>query len=343
MQVGEIMFGYRFITTQPTQYVIQYKDGKPRRQGAGLAFWYFAPTSAIVVVPTASVNEPFIFQEVTADFQDVTIQGQITYRIAEPGRTATLLNFTVAPNGAYRSKDPEKVSQRLIDQVQVAMRAELQKLSLKEALASGQALVTRVADAVRSQAVLEALGLELLGLSILAIKPKPETARALEAEAREALLRQADEATYLRRNAAVEQERAIKENELATEVAVENKKRQVREAQMEAERAVQERRLQIKQDEMTGKIGLEEQNRQLVALAAENARAEAEAKAYGITEMMKAFSGAEPKVLQALASVGMNPNQMMAMAFRDLAENAGKIGQLNVSPDLLREMLQPAG
>jgi hypothetical protein len=32
----------------------------------------------------------------------------------------------------------------------------------------------------------------------------------------------------------------------------------------------------------------------------------------------------------------------MALAFRDLAENAGKIGQLNVSPDLLREMLQPA-
>ncbi len=30
----------------------------------------------------------------------------------------------------------------------------------------------------------------------------------------------------------------------------------------------------------------------------------------------------------------------MALAFRDLADNATKIGQLNVTPDLLREMLQ---
>ena len=62
---------------------------------------------------------------------------------------------------------------------------------------------------------------------MLAVKPKPETAKALEAEAREALLRRADEAIYTRRNAAVEQERMIKENELATEIAVENKKHQI--------------------------------------------------------------------------------------------------------------------
>jgi hypothetical protein len=49
----------------------------------------------------------------------------------------------------------------------------------------------------------------------------------------------------------------------------------------------------------------------------------------------------DPRILQALASVGMNPGQLMAVAFRDLAGNAAKIGQLNVSPDLLREMLQP--
>jgi hypothetical protein len=43
-------------------------------------------------------------------------------------------------------------------------------------------------------------------------------------------------------------------------------------------------------------------------------------------------------VLQALASVGMQPGQLMALAFRELAGNAGKIGQLDVSPDLLREI-----
>ena len=123
---------------------------------------------------------------------------------------------------------------------------------------------------------MQALGLELLGLSILAVKPKPETSRALEAETREALLRRADEATYSRRNAAVEQDRAIKENELATEVAVENKKRQVREAQMEAERSVQERRMRIEQEEVTGRIGLETQKKDLLTLASANSREEAD-------------------------------------------------------------------
>jgi len=102
-----------------------------------------------------------------------------------------------------------------------------------------------------------------VGLSILAIKPKPETAKALEAEAREALLRRADEAIYA---AAIPRSsrRAIKENELSTEIAVENKKRQIKEAQMEADRSVRERRRQIEQEEMTGKIDIEERRQQLV-------------------------------------------------------------------------------
>ena len=317
------MFGFRFIKTQPTQYVIQYRNGRPRREGAGLAFWYFAPSASIALVPTASVNEPFIFPEITADFQEVTVQGQITYRVAEPKRTAALLNFTLGPKGAYVSEDPQKLSQRLIDQVQVAMRAEVKALTLKQVLGSGEALVAQVAAQLQRHPMVEALGLELLGLSLLAVKPKPETAKALEAEAREALLRRADEAIYARRNAAVEQERVIKENELATE------------------RSVQERRLEIRREEMDGKIRLEEQNRSLVTLAMENSREEADAKAYGLTAMMRAFTDADPKLLQALASVGMQPGQLMAMAFRDLADNAGKIGQLNVSPELLREMLRP--
>jgi hypothetical protein len=334
------MFGFRFIKAEPTQYVIAFRNGRPVHEGKGLAFWYFATTSSIVVVPTESVNEPFIFPEVTQDFQEVTVQGQVTYRVADPRKTAALLNFTLDAKGRYASEDPTKLSQRVIDEVQVVMRAEAQALPLQAVLAAGDALVERVTGQLRARPTLAALGLEVLGLSLLAVKPKLETAKALEAAAREALLRRADDAIYARRNAAVEHERTIKENELATEIAVENKKREVREAQMDAERAVQERRLQIEREGMTGRIDLEERNKALVALATANAREEADAKAYGLAAMMRSFEAADPKVLQALASVGMEPGQLMALAFRDLADNAAKIGQLNVTPDLLREVLQ---
>jgi len=334
------MFGIRFIKVQPTTHLLQYRSGKIERSGVGLAFFYFAPTTSLVAVPIASTDALFIFNEVTGDFQEVSIQGQVTYRIADPQKLSQLLNFTLDQTGRnYVSDDPQKLSQRVINVTKVLTRAELQTLPLRDALRASDALVSSVFNGLRLSEEISSLGLEVLGLSVLAITPTPETARALEAEAREKLLLQADEAIYKRRNSAVEQERAIKENELNTEIAVENKKRQIREAQMDAERAVQEKQHQLKEADMLAKISLEEKNKDLVALAAENSRTRADAKAYGLSAALKALDGTDAKVLQALASVGMKPDQLMAVAFQEIAQRADKIGQLNISPDLLRQLL----
>jgi len=335
------MLGIRFIKVQPTTYVLQYHKGKLKREGRGLAFFYFAPTTSLVTVPMESVDVPFIFNQVTADFQEISIQGQVTYRVIDAKQLSQLLNFTLDNNDRnYISNDPEKLPQRLINLIQVLMQSELGHLSLRESLRATNSLVQTVLEGLSTSKEITSLGLEMLGLSILSIKPNPETARALEADVREQLLKEADQAIYARRNAAVEQERAIKENELQTEIAVENKKRQVREAQMEAERAVKEKQRQISEEEMTGKISLEKRNKELVALATENLKCEADAKAYSLTVTMQALTGVDAKVLQALASMDMNPSQLIALAFRDIADSAEKIGQLNVSPELLTELLQ---
>jgi regulator of protease activity HflC (stomatin/prohibitin superfamily) len=334
------MFGLRFIKAQPTSYLLQYKKGRIVREGAGLSFFYYAPTTSLVAVPIASTDAPFIFNEVTSDFQEISIQGQANYRITDPKRVSQLLNFTLdASARTYVSDDPQKLSARVINVIKVLTRKELQTLSLRDALRASDTLVQQVSKGLAASTEISSLGIDVIGLSILAIKPNPETGRALEAEAREQLLRQADEAVYARRNSAVEQERAIRENELNTEIAVENKKRQIREAQMDAERAVQEKQHQLQQAEMAANIELEEKNKQLVTLSVENTKAEADAKAYGVGAVMKALEGVDSKVLQALASVGMQPDQLVALAFQGLAERADKIGQLNISPELLRELL----
>lgn len=298
------MFGIRFTKVEPMDYVLQYKRGKVVRQGAGLSFFYFAPTTSLILIPIGSMDVPFIFEEVTADFQEVTVQGQLTYRVAEAKRLGQLMNFTLSPNGKeYASDDPKKLPQRLINHLQVLTRASLKSLRLKETLGQSDTLVASLREGLQSSEAIASLGIEILGLSILAIKPTPETSRALEAEAREQILREADEAIYTRRNAAVEQERNIKENEINTEITI------------------------------------EEMNKKLVALSVANAREEADSKAYAIAAAMKAISKTDPKTLQALASVGLDPGQLVALAFRELAENADKIGELNVSPELLRELL----
>jgi hypothetical protein len=147
----------------------------------------------------------------------------------------------------------------------------------------------------------------------------------------------------MRRNAAVEQERAIRENELNTEIAVENKRRQIRETQMEAEKAVQEKEAQLERAKLETNIGLEEERKKLVALAAENAKAESDTRAYGISTTMQALASADAGVLQALATTGMKPQQLIAFAFQELAAKADKIGNLNISPELLSQLLANPG
>jgi hypothetical protein len=186
---------------------------------------------------------------------------------------------------------------------------------------------------------LAALGVEILDFVILSLKPTPEMARAMEAAAREETLRQADEAIYTRRNAAVEQERKIKENELNTEIAVEQKKQQIRETQMDAEMAVEEKKRQLQTAQMAGEIALEEQKCTLVELKAANARQEADSQAYAAEATLRPLLPLDPAVLEILAFGSMDPRLLIAKAFRDVADNASKVGQLNITPDLLRTLI----
>lgn len=313
-----------FIKVPPTTYVLQYKHGKIRRQGAGLSFIYYVPTSTIVVIPMASADVPFVFQESTGDFQSVTIQGQLTYRVADPTRLASLLDFSVDIRHAYNSEDPRKLPERLIHTLQTLTRAITQRLVLKDVLVSSDSIVAEALAGLRQSEAVSDLGIEILSLSILSIRPTPETGRALEAEAREELQRRADEAIYARRNAAVEQERLIKESELNTEIAVEEKKRQIRETQMAAE------------------IAVEEQRAQLIDRRVENERKDADSRAYTLTQTLKPVRDLNWKTLMMLGGKNADAKAMVALAFQEMAENAQKIGELNVSPDLLRSLIGTA-
>jgi hypothetical protein len=84
---------------------------------------------------------------------------------------------------------------------------------------------------------------------------------------------------------------------------------------------------------------LEEKRKTLIVLATENSKAESDAKAYELKAMMNALTGVDTDVIKSLASIGMQPQTLIANAFQNLAGNAEKIGQLNITPDLIREMM----
>jgi hypothetical protein len=213
---------------EPTDYLLVYSGERLTRSGAGLAFYYWRPSTSIVSVPTSTLDTQFIFNETTGNFQAVTVQGQLTYRIADPRRMAAILNFTVDPaTGAWTSNDPEKLAQRIVNVAQVFTKDELLQLPLEDALRQAAPLAAKVLARMQAEPALAEMGVECVGLYFTAIKPTPEMAKALEADYREALQVKADQAIYNRRALAVEQERRIKENELNTQVTLEQKRQEL--------------------------------------------------------------------------------------------------------------------
>ena len=188
---GKPMISY--LKVPPTTYVLHYSGGKVKRQGAGLSYFYFAPSAEIVLVPLTSTDVPFVFNEVSADFQDATIQGELTYRITDAKRVAEVLDYSVDSRQKYRSEDPTKLGDRLVNSAQILARSFTQKRPLAEVLISSDLLVAETLAGLQQSPTVEMLGIEVLALSILSIKPTPEMSKALQADARESLLRRADE------------------------------------------------------------------------------------------------------------------------------------------------------
>lgn len=336
------MFGLSYAKFDSMTYVMLYKNGRLVREGRGLAFFYATLGSSIAAVPLGSNDLPFIFNETTADYQSISIQGQLTYRITQPKQLAELLDFTVNSAGIYKKNELEKLNQRLVNEAQTATSAFVHGLGLKDSVRSNKAIEAEIIVGLQSSAAVALLGIEVLGVNILAVRATPEMERALEAETRERLQQEADQAVYERRNFAVEQERRIKESELNTDIAVEEKRKQIDEKRNESQlqRASNERKLRELQ--VQADIAVEASRAKLLEQQTANERLAADTQGYVTETTLRPFQSLDWRTLTALQN-NPNPRLNIALAFRELAENAGKIGTLNITPDLLEGLLDKDG
>jgi hypothetical protein len=300
------MLNIGFFKGQPNEYILKYVAGRVAREGQGLAFFYLKHNTQVVVVPTSSMDANLVFNEVTNNFQAVTIQGQFTYRIHGPKQAAALLNFAMDPRThGYLSNDPDRLAQRITNIIQMETRGELQERSLEEALGQYETIAENVLRRVKERALLEPMGVELLSVYFVAAKPTPEVAKALEADYRETLLRKADEAIYARRAAAVEEERKIKENELNTEITLEQKRRQ------------------------------------LIDLQGENELREAENRGRALEQEAQYRARAKERELAVYKA--LDPRSILALAMNELGQNASQIGNLTITTEMLAALLNGDG
>ena len=338
------MIGFRYFKADSSTYVIRSSRGQVKQKGKGLSFWYNSATTSIEAIPISVQEAPFIFTLQTSDFQEIRVQGQLSYRLSEPETIAALLNFTVKKNGqSYVSEDPLRLSDQVVRVLQTIVQTRVQSVTLREALTLNQTLVELIRESLAKRSSLNDLGICVVDVTIAAISPVPETARALEAEAREVILKEADDAIYARRKSAVEQERTIREAELQTELIVQEKEQEIEESRIENERAILRSRNATERERLEAEIDGESRRRQLVELKVENGRQEADAEAYATAVRMRAFAELPVENLRALALANMQPEQLMAMAFDSFAQNAGKIGELNIGPEVLSQIMKRAG
>jgi SPFH domain / Band 7 family len=334
------MFGLNFKKFDAMTYVMHNVNGKLKREGKGLSFFYFSPVSTIVAVPLGSRDIQFIFSETTQDFQTITIQGQITYVIENPKALAELFDFTLAENKSNHTENFEKLNQRMNNEAQTATSSFIQGLSLKDALRSAKAISDRISNGLKSSQAIKMLGVEIVSIDVLAVRPTPEMAKALETETREALQKDADQAIYGRRDFAVEQERRIKESELNTEIAVQEKQKQINEKQWQIKMIDADKARKLREMKMEADLVVEEQKTKLTEIQAANDKRIADAKGYMLEKTLQPYKELDWKTLMAIQPGSLSAMDNIGFAFRELAENADKIGTLNITPDLLETVIK---
>ena len=232
------MFGISYYKADSSTFVIQTKSGKVRRAGKGLGFFYRPARSSVSAIPTEVQESPFIFSLQTADSRRSRCRARLRGE-SWTRKTAEMLNFNLKKGASsYVSEDPLKLSDRVVRTVQSAVQGQVASATLREALALNRQQLGAVRQLLANEKALLALGLEVMNVVVAAITPTTETARALEAEAREAILQEADDAIYARRKSAVEQERVIKEAELQTQLSVQQKEQEIEESRILNERAI---------------------------------------------------------------------------------------------------------
>ncbi|MET9495694.1 SPFH domain-containing protein [Streptomyces sp. NPDC006552] len=322
-------FGWRHLRAAPTSHVRHHRSGQLAHDGTGLSFWFRPLTAALSEVPVDDRELAMTFHARTADFQDVAVQATVTYRVADPAVAAERLDFSVDPDtGVWRGAPLEQLATLLTESAQQHALDVLARTPLAAALTDGvPAVRERVTQGLGGEPRLPATGIEIVAVRVMALRPEPEVERALRTPARELIQQEADRATYERRAVAVERERAIAENELASQIELARREEQL----VEQRGANSRREAEEKAAADAVRVGAEADRAVRLARAqAEAAREAGEARAQAQASWLRVHGEADLATLHALTGTR-------------LAENLPRIDSVTVSPDVLTGLLARLG
>ncbi|MGW0873833.1 SPFH domain-containing protein [Streptomyces sp. NPDC002740] len=376
--------GWRHLRGAPTAHVRHHRSGTLAHDGPGLSFWFRSLSAALSEVPVDDRELAMTFHARTVDFQDVAVQATVTYRISDPAVAAARLDFSIDPDtGVWRGAPLEQLGTLLTETAQQHALDVLARTSLASALMDGvKSVRERVAAGLAAEPRLPATGIEIVAVRVVALRPEPEVERALRTPAREQIQQEADRATYERRAVAVERERTIAENELASKIELARREEQLVEqrgtntrreaeenaaadkvrAEAEATRSVRlaeaeaARAVKLAEAEAAKQVRLADAEAQRTerlsqAEAARTVRL-AEAEAARSVQLAHAEAQAAREVGEARAQAqaawlrvhaDVDVATLHALTGSRLAENLPRIDSVTISPDVLTGLLSRFG
>ncbi|MEO3748948.1 SPFH domain-containing protein [Plantactinospora sp. B5E13] len=336
----------RHLRGTPTSWVRHHVRGQVRHEGVGLSFWYRPLVSVLSEVPVDDRELPLLFHARTSDFADVTVQATVTYRIADPALAASRLDFSVDPDrGAARGRPLDQIATLLAELAQQPALDLLARVPLAQALTDIAAVREAVSAGLRDETRLTDIGVTVVSARVVAVRPEPEMERALQTPTREAVQVEADRATYARRAQAVEQERAIAENELQNKIELARREQQLveqhganarRKVELDAAADLAVAQGKAEREKVTN-AATADRARVLAAAEAEKERTLAAAKADGVRVIGLAEAEAEAAKLAAYRD--LPAGVLHALALREMAGQLPEVGQLTVTPDVLTGLL----
>lgn len=337
----------RHLRADSSSHVLVYKKGTLVRSGRGLACWFLPLSTSLAEVPTDDREVALSALVRSSDFQDLSIQGTLTYRVVDPSRLAERVDFSIDPlRGVHLRQPLDKLSLLLGQLAQQEAASWAAELPLREALRRGPSEVRgRIAARFEAEDTLTPLGLAIASVHVASVLPSNDLERALEAPVRERIQQEADEAAFARRALAVEKERAIAENELQNRIELAR-----REEQLIAQDGANQKR-KMTEDAESKRIAAEgdaararlaahvqaETTRavETAKIEAEKARAELQAASVRALELARV----EAERARMEIAKGIPPAVLAALAARELAAKLQRIEHLHVGGEALGSML----
>ncbi len=337
----------RHLRSEPSFHVLRYSGGALTASGRGLAFWFLPMNTSVAELPTDDRDLPFLFHGRSLDYQEVVVQGTVTWRVADPELLGQRVDFTIdLAQGVYQRQPFEQIALLLTG---IAQRAALRHIAgepLRALLEAGPGpLQERVQAELTGARTLAEMGLRVVAAQVAEIAPTSEMESALQTPMREKIQEAADKARFERRAQAVEEERAIGENELQSRIELakrqerlieqqgQNRRREVTEEaeakRIEAAAAAARRQLEAEAAASVSRIETEVQ--------AQSVRAETATQAERIRAVEGERVAAEREKMDIYRTLPLPV--LLGLAAQDLAEKL-KIEHLTIAPDQLLPALE---